>query len=89
MGWASEVQALLERAAADDIVPGAAAAAAQRDGTTELAWAGSLRVDGEAPVGPDPASEPRRGRRRSETSSPIPLVTATRSPTATCCATTR
>jgi hypothetical protein len=35
MGWASEVQALLERAAADDIVPGAAAAAAQRDGTTE------------------------------------------------------
>ncbi|HTX07970.1 MAG TPA: serine hydrolase domain-containing protein [Solirubrobacteraceae bacterium] len=53
MGWASEVQALLDRAAADEIVPGAVAVATRRDGTTELAWAGRLRVDGEVPVGPD------------------------------------
>jgi methyl acetate hydrolase len=53
MGWAREVQALLDRAAAEEIVPGAVAMAAQRDGTTELAWAGRLRVDGDASVTPD------------------------------------
>jgi hypothetical protein len=34
MGWASEVQALLDRAAADDVVPVAVAVATQPDGST-------------------------------------------------------
>jgi methyl acetate hydrolase len=53
MGWASEVQALLDRAAADDVVPGAVAVATQPDGSTEMAWAGRLRVDASDPVGPE------------------------------------
>jgi methyl acetate hydrolase len=53
MAWTGEVQALLDRAAADQIVPGAVAVATRPDGRTELACAGKLRVDGNAPVEAD------------------------------------
>jgi methyl acetate hydrolase len=50
MGWANEVQGLLDRAAAGQVVPGAVAVATEPDGTTERAWAGRLRADGDDPV---------------------------------------
>ena len=53
MGWASDVQELLGQAVANDTVPGAVAVATGRDGATEQAWAGRLRVGGAAPVGSD------------------------------------
>ncbi|MBV9193676.1 MAG: beta-lactamase family protein [Solirubrobacterales bacterium] len=52
MGW-SRVQELLDQAVANDTVPGAAAVATGRDGALEHAWAGRLRLDGDAPVGGD------------------------------------
>jgi methyl acetate hydrolase len=53
MAWADEVQELLDRAAASNVVPGAVAVATGPDGTTEWAWAGRLRVDGDLAVRAD------------------------------------
>jgi methyl acetate hydrolase len=51
--WASEVQELLDQAAANGTMPGAVAVAIRPDGAVEEAAAGRLRVDGDDPVDSD------------------------------------
>lgn len=53
MSWASGVQDLLDRAVANDTVPGAVAVASGREGAVEQACAGALRLGGTASVGAD------------------------------------
>lgn len=53
MSWASGVQELLDRAVANDTVPGAVAVASGREGAVEQACAGALRLGGTASVGAD------------------------------------
>jgi CubicO group peptidase (beta-lactamase class C family) len=48
--WANGIEQLLEQAAADATVPGAAVAVTDASGSTELATAGRLRIDEETPV---------------------------------------